>query len=264
MCLILFADRAHPDFDLVLAANRDEFFARATAPADFWKPGADVLAGRDLQKGGTWLGVTRGGRWAALTNYRDGSSAPPGARSRGLLVSDFLQGRMPAADYAERCAASAHLYHGFNLLIGDSSGVYCQTHGSASPIRVSPGIHGLSNHRLDTRWPKVERGRHALRQALQHHAGEPCVGALEENLLAILADRTLADDALLPSTGIAPDWEKTLSAAFIQAPGYGTRASSLLLIARDGKVRFRERGFAQDGRVLDDRVFEFSVAAALS
>ena len=264
MCLILFAHRAHRDFDLVVAANRDEFFARATAPADFWTPEADVLGGRDIEQGGTWLGVTRGGRWAALTNYRDGSPSPAGARSRGLLVSDFLRERMPAADYAEHCAASAHLYRGFNLLVGDASGVLCHSHAGASPIRVLPGLHGLSNHRLDTSWPKVERGRHALRQALQSYTGKASADALEDNLLAMLADRTLADDALLPSTGIAPDWEKTLSAAFIQAPGYGTRASSILLIGREGRVRFRERSFAQDGAVLDDRAFEFSVAAALS
>lgn len=259
MCLILFAHQVHPEFGLVLAANRDEFFVRATARADYWTDRPDVLAGRDLEKGGTWMGVTRSGRWAALTNHRDGSAAPIGAPTRGRLVADFLLGRMPADAYAASCAPSAHSYHGFNLLVGDADGVHYLSHAHGTPALVQPGIHGLSNDKLDTPWPKVERGCNGLREALRGGAG-----ALEEKLLALLADRTLADDALLPSTGIAADWEKKLSAAFIRAPGYGTRASSVLLIGRNGEVRFRERSFAEDGALLEDRLFRFSATAAVS
>jgi len=259
VCLILFGHRAHPEFDLVLAANRDEFFARPAAAADYWTQDPGVLGGRDLEKGGTWMGVTRTGRWAALTNYRDGSPAPADARSRGQLVSDYLLGDESASGYAASRAGSARLYAGFNLLAGDAEGIYYLSHADAAPIRVAPGIHGLSNHRLDTSWPKVDRGRQALRSAMRGSADR-----IEESLLALLADDALADDALLPATGIPADWEKKLSAAFIRAPGYGTRASSVLLVGRDGQVSFRERTFGPGGAMSEDRMFRFSVTTATS
>ena len=259
MCLILFGYRAHPEYDLVLAANRDEFFARPTATADYWKDAPGVLAGRDLQKGGTWLGVTRSGRWAALTNFRDGSSASADARSRGHLVSDYLTGDDPASMYAMARAPSAGHYAGFNLLVGDAQGLYCLSHADPAALPVKPGVHGLSNHRLDTSWPKVDRGRQALQAAMR---GNP--DGLEERLLALLADDELAEDASLPSTGVPRDWEKKLSAAFIRAPGYGTRASSVLLVGRDGQVSFRERTFGPEGMMREDRMFRFSVPTAVS
>lgn len=253
MCLILFAYRAHADFDLVLASNRDEFFARPTAPADYWTDAPAILAGRDLDKGGTWMGVTRSGRWAALTNFRDGTAAQPGLRSRGDLVANFLRGETAAGDYAGGAAGSAARYPGFNLLVGDTAGLHYVSHAQDRAQRVGPGVHGLSNHRLDTAWPKVETGRRRLEAALRDPAD-----TLEERLLALLSDREMADDGRLPSTGIAPDWEKRLSAAFIRAPGYGTRASTVLLIGRDGEVRLRERSFGEDGEVREDRMFRFS------
>jgi uncharacterized protein with NRDE domain len=264
MCLIVFAHRAHPDFDLVLAANRDEFFSRPTAHADYWQDDPNVLGGRDLQKGGTWLGITRDGRWAALTNYRDGSMTPAGAPSRGALVADYLTGSLSAAAYAARCAAAARLYQGFNLLVGDASGVYALSHAEAAPAQVSPGIHGLSNARLDTPWPKVERGCQGLRLALQDFAPRDDPTVLEDKLLALLADRTPADEALLPATGITRDWERKLSAVFIAAPGYGTRASSVLLVGKDGEARFRERNFAEDSTLREERMFRFSIAVPVS
>lgn len=256
MCLILFAYRAHVDYDLVLASNRDEFFARPTAPADYWTDAPAILAGRDLDKGGTWMGVTRSGRWAALTNFRDGTSAQPGARSRGELVADFLRGENAAGDYASAAAGSAARYHGFNLLVGDTAGLHYVSHGQDRSQRVEPGVHGLSNHRLNTAWPKVESGKRRLAAALRDSAD-----TLEERLLALLSDREMADDGRLPSTGIAPDWEKRLSAAFIRAPGYGTRASTVLLIGHDGEVRLRERSFGEDGEIREDRMFRFSLEA---
>ena len=259
MCLILFGHRTHPDFDLVLAANRDEFFERPAAAADYWEQDPGVLGGRDLQKGGTWMGVTRNGRWGALTNYRDGSPAPADARSRGQLVSDYLLGDESASRYAATRGASARLYAGFNLLVGDAEGIYYLSYADAGPIQVVPGIHGLSNHRLDTSWPKVDRGRQALQSAMRGGADR-----LEENLLALLADDSLADDALLPATGIPVDWEKKLSAAFIRTPGYGTRASSVLLVGRDGQVSFRERTFGPDGGMSEDRMFRFNVTTVKS
>lgn len=255
MCLILFAYQAHPDFALVLAANRDEFFARPTMGADYWKDAPEVLGGRDLEKGGTWMGVTRDGRWSAVTNYRDGTRPEAGSRSRGELVARFLTEKADAHSYAESVARSASDYHGFNLLTGDASDLYYVSHEGLSR-RVEPGIHGLSNHRLDTPWPKVEGGKRRLQDMLVAAAK-----VTEEDLLALLADRELAQDHLLPQTGIPADWEKRLSASFIVSPGYGTRASSVLLIGTDGEVRFRERSFGGNGQLLEDRMFRFSISA---
>jgi uncharacterized protein with NRDE domain len=258
MCLVLFAHAAHPDYALVLATNRDEFFARPTQPADYWEDAPQVLAGRDLEKGGTWMGVAPGGRWAAVTNFRDGVPPPAGLRSRGELTARYLAGSDTAQDYAREVAASRAHYPGFNLLVGDGNGVYYVSQAAIEPVPVLPGLHGLSNHRLDTSWPKVERGKRALADAI---ATGPA--RLEEDLLALLADRTLADDRSLPSTGIAHDWEKRLSAAFITAPGYGTRASTVLIVGTDGEARFRERSFGPDGEFREDRMFRFSTDRAV-
>lgn len=256
MCLILFAHQAHPDFPLIVAGNRDEFFARPTAGADYWKDAGNVLAGRDLEKGGTWMGVTRSGRWSAVTNHRDGTRPVPGLRSRGELVAHYLAGTVAAGDYAAEVARSAASYHGFNLLAGDATGLRYVSHAEGRSRSVAPGIHGLSNHALDTPWPKVERGKRMLEGLLGATAEK-----IEEGLLAFLSDRELAEDHLLPQTGIGQEWEKQLSAAFIVAPGYGTRASTALLIGSDGEVRFRERSFGENGELLEDRMFRFTLAA---
>ncbi len=255
MCLILFAHQAHPDFALVLAANRDEFFARPTSAADYWKDAPGVLGGRDLEKGGTWMGVTRNGRWSAVTNYRDGTRSEAGSRSRGELVARYLAEDSRAHVYSEKIARTAPAYHGFNLLVGDAASVHYFAHAEGKARRVEPGIHGLSNHLLDTAWPKVERGKRRLQTILATNAADP-----EDTLLALLADREPAEDGLLPQTGIGRDWEKQLSASFIVAPGYGTRASSVLLIGTDGEVRFRERTFGENGVLREDRAFRFTLA----
>ena len=256
MCLILFAHHAHPDFALVLAANRDEFFARPTSAADYWKDAPGVLGGRDLEKGGTWMGVTREGRWSAVTNYRDGTRPKPASRSRGELVATFLTSATNAREYAEGVARIATEYHGFNLLTADGQGLHYVSHAEGASRLVEPGIHGLSNHMLDTAWPKVERGKQRLQALLATNESN-----LEDRLLAVLADRELADDHLLPQTGIGREWEKPLSASFIVVPGYGTRASSVLLIGRDGEVSFRERTFGENGSLLEDRMFRFAISS---
>lgn len=256
MCLILFAHQAHPDFTLVLAANRDEFFARPTSAADYWKDAPGVLGGRDLEKGGTWMGVALDGRWSAVTNYRDGTRPEPGSRSRGELVARYLTKDSTAHAYAGEVARSASGYHGFNLLAGDAADVHYVAHAAGTSRRIEPGFHGLSNHLLDSAWPKVERGKQRLQALLASNAGD-----LEDALLALLADRELADDHMLPQTGVGRDWEKQLSASFIVAPGYGTRASSVLLIGKNGEVRFRERTFGENGAAREDRMFRFTLAS---
>lgn len=259
MCLILFAYRAVPGHVLVLAANRDEFFARPTEPANYWADAPHVLAGRDLEKGGTWMGVTRDGRWAAVTNYRDGTRPETGSRSRGELVARYLLEGSSAASYAAAMADAGAEYHGFNLLVGDAEGVHYVSNRGAQLKTLEPGIYGLSNHLLDTPWPKVARGKRAMETLLCGNPEDPT-----EPLLALLADRRPAADDALPETGVSRDWEKLLSSAFIRAPGYGTRASSVLLIEHGGGASLRECSFGAETELLEDRRFRFTITPVLS
>lgn len=255
MCLILTAHRAVPGHVLVLACNRDEFFARPTEPANYWTDAPHVLAGRDLEKGGTWMGVTRDGRWAAVTNYRDGTRPETGSRSRGELVARYLLEGSSAANYATAVASAGAEYHGFNLLVGDSEGVHYVSNRGARPRALEPGIYGLSNHLLDTPWPKVERGKREMKALFGGNPEDPT-----EPLLALLADRRPAAADALPETGVSRDWEKLLSSVFICAPGYGTRASSVLLIEHNGQASLRERSFGAGAQLLEDRRYRFTVA----
>ena len=240
MCLILFAHRAHPDYPLVIAANRDEYYERPTARAAFWEDHPEVLAGRDLECMGTWLGITRSGRFAALTNFRDPRQRKTDAPSRGQLVSGFLLSEGHARDYLEEVAQLAPNYNGFNLLAGDLEAIYYLSSRTGDVQPVSPGIHGLSNHLLDTPWPKVSRGRNRLQAAL---AEEPTA----ETLIELLYDREPAAPHELPDTGIGAEMERVLSSALIVSPQYGTRASTAVLIGRDGRVSFSERTILRGG-----------------
>lgn len=240
MCLILFARGAHPDYPLVIAANRDEYYRRPTAKAAFWQDHPRILAGRDLECMGTWLGVTRAGRFAALTNFRDPRERKTDAPSRGQLVSDFLTSERPPREYLDEVATRAPQYKGFNLLAGDVDGVFYFSSRSGSVQEVSPGIHGLSNHLLDTPWPKVARGKLRLQAAL---ADEPN----PEALLDLLHDREPATESELPETGVGADLERVLSPALIVSPQYGTRSSTAVLFGGDGSVSFSERTILPGG-----------------
>jgi len=240
MCLILFAHHAHPAYPLVVAANRDEWFRRPTAPAGFWPDAPEVLAGRDLEQRGTWLGVTRSGRFAALTNYRDPAANRPGAPSRGALVSAFLRSQVPPDEYLERLRHEASGYNGFSLLAGDGA-TLCYFSNREGEIRsLAPGVYGLSNSLLDVDWPKVQSGKARLAAALDG-------GPDPDGLLAILDDTGLASDHDLPSTGVSAEWERKLSSLRIVADGYGTRCSTALLVGADGEISFVERSFDETG-----------------
>jgi len=258
LCLIVLAWKPSPTTHLAVAANRDEFLARRAVPAVWWADAPDVLAGRDLEAGGTWLGVTRGGRFAALTNFRD-ASAPrkDGAPSRGALAADFLRSDAAAADYVAAVQPGADRYHGFSLLVSDGAELWSFSNVAGDPDRLAPGVWGLSNHLLETPWPKVTTARSRLEVALRttNDAEE-----LERRLLDLLEDRTTAPDGALPATGLPPDWERALSAAFVEFPGYGTRASTTLVIGTDGTVRFTERSFGEGSLRLGEvrEVFEVS------
>lgn len=254
MCLILVAWRAHPDYSLVLAANRDEFHARAAAPVAWWSEQPQLLAGRDLAAGGTWLGVTRGGRLAALTNYRDPGRQRQSAPSRGQLVTSWLLSDERIDAGLQSLHAQHADYNGFNMLFGDGQRLAVYESVIGRGRELGPGIYGLSNHLLDTPWPKVEQAKSRLSAALQRLPDDT-------SLLRLLCDDRPAADGALPRTGVSLEWERLLSSAFIRAPGYGTRCSTILCVNRSGFARLDEWTWdplgAEHGRVS----FEFEISS---
>lgn len=247
MCLIVVGWRVHPDFPLVVAANRDEFHARPTLPAAPWSDAPAIFGGRDLSAGGTWLGIRQGGRFAAVTNVRE-PGMPAGICSRGALTADFLRSTTSAGDFCRRARLSD--YAGFNLLVGDGQSLcYLSNRDPEGPRELPPGIYGLSNHRLETPWPKLVKARAAFAGALASlPETEPC--------FTLLADSSRVADADLPNTGVSLDWERLLSAVFVQSPDYGTRASTVLLVRADSSQRLLERSFGSEGGVVDERQLE--------
>lgn len=240
MCLIVIGWRVHPDYPLVVAANRDEFHARPTARADFWADAPEVIAGRDLEAGGTWLGIARDGRFAAVTNVREAAAAK-GLRSRGSLTRDFLVGRRRAADYVGEIDRAG--FSGFNLLVSDNDSLWYCSNRSAQSLELVPGVYGLSNHLLDSPWPKLLTARQGFSRAL---ASLPDPAPL----FAILADDEIVPDAELPDTGVPLEWERRLSAIFVRSEPYGTRASTVVMLAADGGITFEERSFGPNGQPL--------------
>jgi uncharacterized protein with NRDE domain len=261
MCLILFSYDLHPEYRLILAANRDEYYERPTRPLGYWEDAPGVLAGRDMKNSGTWMGMARTGRFAALTNYRDPASLIDHAPSRGLLVSSFLTDTQDPKAFLEAIKTKGHQYNGFNLLVGDFSGMYCFSNKIEWIKKLSPGLYGLSNHLLDTPWPKVVKGKAAFSAAV----GKTRRIDLED-LFAVLADNTPAPDDQLPDTGVGHDFERILSPIFIKSPVYGTRSSSVVLVKRSGKVIFSERTFQFDGAsAIPEQTlkYEFKISSGL-
>jgi uncharacterized protein with NRDE domain len=240
MCLIVIAWRARPDLPLLVAANRDEWRDRPAEPAHWWPDAPSILAGRDLEARGTWMGVTREGRFAAVTNFRDPSDRRSTARSRGGLVTEFLVSSESPERYLARVADEAGAYNGFNLIVGDGASLWYFGSREGTARAISPGVHGLSNHVLDEPWPKVIRGRQAMERALADDDPFP-------SLFTLLGDPLGVPDAELPRTGVALEWERRLSAPFIVSPAYGTRCSTVLTISAAGALEIAERSFAADG-----------------
>ena len=254
MCLILLALDTLPDYPLVVAANRDELYDRPTARAAFWEDAPAVLAGRDLRAGGTWLGMDRSGRLAAVTNFRQGEREPEARRSRGHLVSEFLVAPTDGRDYLARVERDAALYNGFNLIAGDAGALHYFSNRGAPARTLGPGVYGLSNHLLDSPWPKVTAGKSGLSALLAGH------GDLVSSLFALLADQRQAPNDLLPRTGVGPEWERLLSSAFIATERYGTRSSTVVLLGRDGRAVFAERSFGPGGAPGEEVRFTLDLA----
>lgn len=233
MCLVLVVWRMHPEFSCLVAANRDELYARPTARAGWWPDHPSILAGRDLEAGGTWLGITRSGRFSALTNYRGREQRRIDGPSRGTLVKTMLESGAPVAEGLEFLRSVGSNYNGFNLIFSDGErlGVYESERGIGREL--GPGIYGLSNHLLDTPWPKVRTAKGRMEAALLGLTGTA-------PLLALLRDAEPAPDAELPQTGLSLEWERLLSSAFVRTPDFGTRCSTIIRIAQQGRAYFDE------------------------
>lgn len=260
MCTILLAYKFRPDYRLILASNRDEYYERPTLPAAFWKDVPKILAGRDQIRGGTWLGITKNGRVAALSNYRDPRSIKKGALSRGLLVSDFLDNLESPLSYIQRIAGKANQYNGFNLIVGDLNTFFYYSNRIGKSRTLDPGIYGLSNHLLDTPWPKVQRGKQALANILFKSGG-----ISTDDIFNILADRSQAADQFLPDTGVGIEAERKLSSMFISGfprkanSIYGTRTCTVLLIDNDENVTFIERTFTASSEIIGEAIYQFKI-----
>jgi uncharacterized protein with NRDE domain len=246
LCLIVLAWQARPGLPLLVAANRDEWRERPAAPAHWWPDSPGIFAGRDLQARGTWMGVTRGGRFAAVTNFRDPSERRPAAHSRGELVTQFLLSSDAPRDFMVALVARASRYSSFNLIAGDGASLWYFGSRAGEARSIPPGVHALSNHLLDEPWPKVDRGRAAMQDALL----QPDPSA---DLFTMLGDRATAPDELLPKTGVAPEWERRLSAPLVAGEDYGTRCSTVIAFAAFRAISFEERTLDAAGKVAERR-----------
>lgn len=266
MCLALLAVNIHPRYRLIIAANRDEFYDRPTVPAAWWQDLPHVLGGRDLKQGGSWLAVARDGRFALVTNYREGGKNRERARSRGLLVKEFLATNESPAQYLARIARHDGEYNGYNLIVGNRGEIgyhsnrlreTCPRELEPGVRRLEDGVYGLSNHLLDTPWPKVIRSKETLFGLLEREGQE-----LVEGLFTMLGDHTRPGDEHLPDTGIGIEWERLLSAAFIASNDYGTRSSTVVLFERSGACAFIERTYGPQGTLGPTVSYAFSVTPA--
>lgn len=252
MCLLVLAWNAHPRYRLVVAANRDEYHDRPAAPLSRWRAPADILAGRDLRAGGAWLGIDSRRRFGVVTNFRDLVRAPPQAPTRGGLIPRYLGGEAGPGEYLAALEPEAAGYGGFNLLLADGESLWYGSNRCAPFARaLSPGIHGLSNERLDTPWPKLRRVRRGFEEWLL--GGGSAEG---DELFALLGDRTpAADGEVLSSTGLSPEWERALSSPFVLNERYGTRCSTVVAIEPTGGCYLAERRFDPTGARIGDTAY---------
>jgi len=251
MCLVIFAWQAHPKYRLILAGNRDEAHNRPTQDARWWPDNESILAGRDLQAGGTWLAVSKAGRFATVTNFREGQTVRAGRKSRGVLVTDFVAGSESAEVYESTVANNQHA--GFSLLICDGDSMSYLSNRDDLEAKLDPGIYGLSNASLDTPWSKVVRARSGLESLIDGDSVN------ETELMRLLADRTTASVDDVQAGDLPFEIARALTAPFIVAPDYGTRSSSTVLWGTDGVIEFCERRFDRSGNTTGESRFRFQV-----
>ena len=253
MCLIVFANNILDDYKLIFAANRDEFYDRPSEQADFWKEHPDLLAGKDLQAGGTWMGITKQGRFAAITNFRDLKNHRTDAPSRGNLTLDFLVNDFTPEEYYNKFKPSLNNFNGFNLIIGNVDKLYYFSNKTEGIQKLEPDIHGISNAILDTPWPKVEKSKRQLKNLIEQKNIHPW------EILNLLDDTSLAKDEELPDTGVGLELERMLSPIFIKSEKYGTRSSTIVTVDKHNNVRFVEKTyFANSGR-FSNKDFNFII-----
>lgn len=253
MCLIFLSLHQHPKYKLILAGNRDEFYNRKTAPANYWEDHKNILGGRDLEAGGTWLAMTNQGKIGMVTNYRDPKNIDPHAPSRGHLVSDFLLQDQDGEDYLNAIATNSKRYNGFNLIVGDTSQLWYHSNYKTGVEKLEPGFYGLSNHLLETPWPKILRGKEKLNRVLSASTVDV------EEIFEVLYDDQRADDQSLPSTGLTLERERALSSMFIKSEGYGSRCSTVILVDKNESVLFVERVFDLNTFDYKTNQFQFSI-----
>jgi uncharacterized protein with NRDE domain len=243
MCLLFFAYKQSPKYNLILAANRDEFLERPTAPLGFLDDEKTIFGGKDLRGGGTWLAVSQSGKIGAITNYRDPALMKVDAPTRGEIILNFLRQECSAAEYLAKLAEKGNTYDGFNLILGDHEGLYYYSNVRTEFSRLEPGFYGLSNHLLDTPWPKVVRGKDLLKQYL---VNVECVET--EKIFSFLEDENQPPDDMLPATGVGHTWERLLSTIFIDGPGYGTRSSAIIVTDTEVGFRFLEKFYRRESK----------------
>jgi uncharacterized protein with NRDE domain len=256
MCLVAFAWKVHPDFPLLLSANRDEFFQRPTQPLHLWKEG--FYGGKDLQAGGTWMGFHPNGKWALLTNFRDFHQKKQAKISRGKLVSDFLSSTLSPENYLDKIQEKSIEFDGFNLLVSDGNSLFYYSNYGKGPTELHAGIHGLSNGLLNDPWPKTELAKKQIQETLHEPIDGPKDGPKDEQLLSILKSGEKYPEELLPKTGVSREMEIDLSAQLIRIPpGYGTVSASAVLRNKQGSTLIRERSFAWETVNFRDTVIQF-------
>lgn len=257
MCVSFLSVRQNSKFPFVLTLNRDEFYSRPTSPLDHWGENGNIVGGKDLQGNGTWLGVDLSGRFAAVTNFRDGSSQKEIKRSRGLLVSEFLSSQQSPRDYLAQLSRDRHHYYGYNILVGSVEEIFHYSNQSDEVAVLDDGIHGLSNHLLNTPWPKVELGKERLGRIVSNTE----VLSYDE-ILELMKDRSMPPDEMLPSTGVKYEIEKLVSSIFIESAkySYGTRTTSIVFFDSSSRsLKFFERTYIPFTNNHEDREVQISL-----
>lgn len=259
MCLIFLSLNDHPNYKLIVAANRDEFYNRKTVAAQFWPNHSDIVGGRDLEAMkpdgtcGTWMAMNKSGKIAMLTNYRDPKNINPQAPSRGFLVTDFLLSNEPPENYLKGIEPFAKEYNGFNLVVGNGEELFYLSNYKSGIDKISSGLHGLSNHLLDTPWQKVVRGKKKMASLFSKEKISP------NEILNALYDEDRAPDNQLPETGIGLERERALSSMFIKTNGYGSRCSTVVLVDKNDQVNFTERVYDLQTFEFTQQTFEFKI-----